>query len=35
MKKVCLFFVLLISASVFSQKKFDTVKSEKLGQTEE
>jgi uncharacterized protein len=31
MKKVCLFFALLISASVFSQKKFDTVKSEKLG----
>lgn len=31
MKKVYLFFVLLISALVFSQKKFDTVKSEKLG----
>jgi len=30
MKKVYLFFALLISISVFSQKKFDTVKSEKL-----
>ncbi|MGO4772681.1 alpha/beta hydrolase [Flavobacterium sp. W22_SRS_FK3] len=30
MKKVCLFFALLISSSVFSQKKFDNVKSEIL-----
>ncbi|PXY44554.1 alpha/beta hydrolase [Flavobacterium hydrophilum] len=31
MKKVCLYFTLLLSVSVFAQKTFDNIKSEKLG----
>lgn len=31
MKKVCLYFALLLSVSAFAQKTFDNIKSEKLG----